>query len=51
MEKYKITSPRLDELKRKKAKLEDEIQREHARLVNAKTADLCAEMAAKKARK
>ena len=57
MDKYKITSPKLVELKarleterRQVAKTEREMGAESARLVAAKTDDLCAEMAAKKAR-
>ena len=58
MDKYKITSPKLIELKarleterRQVAKTEREINAENARLVKAKADALCAEIAAKKARR
>jgi hypothetical protein len=51
MDKYKITSPKMEELKRRKAQIEDAINQESARLCNEKAAALCAEAAAKKARR
>jgi hypothetical protein len=57
MDKYKITSSKLIELKarleterRQVAKTEREMDAESARLVAAKADALCAELAAKKAR-
>ena len=58
MDKYKITSPKMEELKRRKAVLnssmaaiDDEMKRESARLSKEKVEDLCAEIAAKKSRR
>jgi hypothetical protein len=58
MDKYKITSPKMEDLKRRKAvlnssmaALDDEMKRESARLSKEKADALCAEMAAKKARR
>lgn len=51
MDKYKITSPKMEELKRHKSQIEDEMRQESARLVKAKADALCAEMAARKARR
>jgi len=58
MDKYKITSPKLSALKsrleterQKVSETEHEIDAENTRLVNAKVAALCAEAAAKKARR
>ena len=50
MDKYKITSPRLEELKRKKAKIDDDIRLEHARLAKEKVDDLCAEVRRRKSK-
>jgi len=58
MDKYKITSPKLVELKarleterRQVIKTEREISAEKARLATDKVSDLCAEIAKRKARR
>lgn len=51
MDKYKITSTKLEELKKRKAKIDDDIRVEHARLAKEKADALCAEMAKRKAKK
>lgn len=48
---YKINSPKMEELKRRRSQIDDEMRQESARLVKAKADALCAEMAARKARK
>ena len=51
MDKYKITSPKMEELKRRKVQIDDEMRQESARLCKKKADALCAEMAAKKSRR
>jgi hypothetical protein len=50
MDKYKTGSPRLNELKKQRAQIDDEIKREHAFLAKEKADALCKELSKRKSK-